>query len=277
MTQMKSPPIVLTIAGSDSCGGAGIQADLKTFSALGTYGASVITALTAQNTRGVSAIHRVPGEFITQQMEAVFSDLDIRAVKIGMVGSAQAVGAIAEGLRRWCRVPVVLDPVMVATSGDALLEPEAEVILIQELVGLADIVTPNIREVARLLGEGVARNEDELESQARAIAALGAKAVLVTGGEGSGAKAVDFFYDGEDFRGLSVARVATKNTHGTGCTLSSAIAANLAHGFELVEAVRGAKAYITQALVYADMLDIGEGAGPVNHFWAAWGFESDEV
>lgn len=263
-------PIALTIAGSDSSGGAGIQADLKTFSALGVYGASVITALTAQNTQGVSSIHQVPGEFVTAQLDAVFADLDTRAVKIGMVGAAGQAEAIAKKLETLDDIHVVLDPVMVATSGDALLEPDAEGILRNDLLPLADIITPNLQEAARLLDIPVAADETEMRAQARDLHEMGPSAVLIKGGHGKGAEALDILFDGTRYDRVIANRINTKNTHGTGCTLSSAIAACLAHGASMRDAVFRAKAYITDALAHADELQIGQGAGPVHHFHALW-------
>lgn len=271
-------PIALTIAGSDSSGGAGIQADLKTFSALGVYGASVITALTAQNTQGVSGIHHVPGAFVTAQLDAVFADLDVKAVKIGMVGSAEPAQAIAAKLDTLDGVPIVLDPVMVATSGDVLLEPDAEEIVRNALLPLADVITPNLQEAARLLGVPVAVDETEMRAQARTLHDMGPSAVLIKGGHGQGAEALDILFDGTRYDRVVARRIDTKNTHGTGCTLSSAIAACLAHGANFRDAAFRAKIYITDALAHADNLQIGRGAGPVHHFHALWRvFEETQV
>lgn len=263
-------PIALTIAGSDSSGGAGIQADLKTFSAFGVYGASVITALTAQNTRGVDAVHTVPGDFVAAQLEAVFSDLDLKAIKVGMVGSAGAASAVAEKLERVNDIPIVVDPVMVATSGDSLLESEAEDVLRNDLIPFAYLLTPNLHEAARLLDHPVASDETEMRAQARALHDSGPSAVLVKGGHGTGQEVVDIFFDGTRFDRIAVPRIETKNTHGTGCTLSSAIAACLAQGASLRDSVFRAKAYLSGALAHADALDIGSGSGPVHHFHALW-------
>jgi len=265
-----SIPNVLTIAGSDSGGGAGIQADLKTFAALRTYGASAITAVTVQNTQGVRAVHQVPPDMIAGQIAAVFEDLDIAAIKIGMIGDAEAIAAVASALERAPRVPVVLDPVMVAASGDALLAPGAEAALKQRLLSHADVLTPNLPEAARLLDVEPAGDEAAMRAQAEALAALGPKAVLIKGGHGTGDEALDILFDGSDFARFTALRVATKNVHGTGCTLSSAIAALLARGFGLHEAVRQAKTYLTSALAEADKLNVGQGAGPLNHFYAMW-------
>jgi hydroxymethylpyrimidine/phosphomethylpyrimidine kinase len=268
-------PIALTIAGSDSSGGAGIQADLKTFAALGVYGASVITALTAQNTRRVAAIHAVPGAFITAQLDAVFDDLDIKAIKIGMIGTAEAVNAVADKMAALRGIPIILDPVMVATSGDALLESGAEQALRERLIPLAGLITPNLHETARLLGdEQVAADEQQMRDRAAALLELGAKAVLIKGGHGEGAEAVDILATGDAVIRLTAPRIATGNTHGTGCTLSSAIAAGLAKGASMEDTCTRAKAYLTGALTAADALNVGQGAGPVHHFFDLWDKDS---
>lgn len=263
-------PIALTIAGSDSSGGAGIQADLKTFSALGVYGASVIAALTAQNTTGVSAIHAVPAEFIRAQMDAVFADLAIGAVKIGMLGNEAAILAVADALGRWQGAPIILDPVMVAGSGDPLLDQGAEFALRAHLLPIAQIVTPNLPEAARLLGAAEAVDETMMVRQGELLLSLGPKAVLMKGGHGGGREAVDIFLDGTNIVRLAADRIRTKNTHGTGCTLAAAIAAFLARGGTMLDAVREAKVYLTNALIQADNLTIGHGRGPVHHFHALW-------
>ncbi len=263
-------PIAVTIAGSDSGGGAGIQADLKTFSALGVYGASVIAALTAQNTKGVTGIHDVPPEFITAQIDAVFSDLAVSAVKIGMLSRPATIRAVAAGLDRWSARNVVLDPVMVATSGDRLLAPEAIDVLRRELIPRALVITPNLPEVAALLDTAVAESEGEMRAQGERLLALGAKAVLIKGGHGTGPEATDLLITSAGITRHAVLRIDTRNTHGTGCTLSSAIAAELAKGRELGVAVTNAKAYLTAALAAADRLTIGSGHGPVHHFHAWW-------
>jgi hydroxymethylpyrimidine/phosphomethylpyrimidine kinase len=262
--------IAVTIAGSDSGGGAGIQADLKTFSALGVYGASVITALTAQNTRGVAAIHDVPPAFVAAQIDAVFSDLAVDAVKIGMLARAGVIAAVAAGLDRWQATNVVLDPVMVASSGDNLLAPDAIDVLKRELLSRARVVTPNLPEAAALLGTSVAADETEMQAQAERILALGVQAVLIKGGHGTGPESVDVLFDGASVTRFATRRIATRNTHGTGCTLSSAIAAGLAKGQDLAAAVRAAKDYVTAAIAAADRLAIGKGHGPVHHFHAMW-------
>jgi hydroxymethylpyrimidine/phosphomethylpyrimidine kinase len=262
--------IAVTIAGSDSGGGAGIQADLKTFSALGVYGASVITALTAQNTRGVQGIHDVPPAFIGGQIDSVFSDLAVRAVKIGMLSQPAVIEAVAAGLARHGAERVVLDPVMVAASGDPLLAPEAVETLRTTLIPRALLVTPNLPEAAAILGEGVVETEDAMRAQAERIMALGPRAVLVKGGHASGPESVDVLIGPDGVHRFSGIRVATRNTHGTGCTLSSAIAAGLAKGAGLLDAVEAAKAYISAAIAASDRLAIGHGHGPVHHFHRWW-------
>ncbi|WP_338828147.1 bifunctional hydroxymethylpyrimidine kinase/phosphomethylpyrimidine kinase [Bradyrhizobium sp. 27S5] len=259
-------PVALTIAGSDSSGGAGIQADLKSFAALGVFGASAITALTAQNTRGVSGIHPVPAAFVTAQIDAVFSDLDVGAVKIGMVAQAETIAAIADGLKRWAPRHIVLDPVMVATSGDRLLAAEAVDALRTMLFPLASLITPNLPEAAALLNEPIASSEADVARQGRQLLAMGCRAVLVKGGHGHGAESIDYLIDGERSIALAAPRIATSNTHGTGCSLSSAIAAGLAKGEAMESAVRNAKAWITDAIAAADRFAVGHGHGPVHHF-----------
>jgi len=261
---------ILTIAGSDSGGGAGIQADLKTFSALGVYGASVVAALTAQNTRGVTGIHDVPAAFVTAQIDAVFSDLQVGAVKIGMVSRAPVIAAIADGLTRWKQQKIVLDPVMVATSGDRLLSPDAIDVLKRKLLPMALLITPNLPEAAALLEAPTARSEGEMREQAERLLKLGPQAVLIKGGHDTGAESVDLLVEPTAVTRLAADRILTQNTHGTGCTLSSAIAAGLAKGLALAEAVRAAKAYVTDALVAGQGLKIGSGHGPVHHFHAWW-------
>lgn len=259
-------PIALTIAGSDSSGGAGIQADLKTFAALGVFGASVITALTAQNTQGVSGIHQVPAAFVTAQIDAVFSDLAVGAVKIGMVAQVENIDAIVAGLKRWSPKHVVLDPVMVATSGDRLLAAEAVEALRTKLIPLAAVITPNLPEAAALLDEPVATSEAAIASQGRRLLALGCAAVLIKGGHGQGAESTDYLIGPAGTIALPARRVATKNTHGTGCSLSSAIAAGLAKGDDMEAAVRNAKAWVSAAIAAADRFSVGHGHGPIHHF-----------
>jgi hydroxymethylpyrimidine/phosphomethylpyrimidine kinase len=263
-------PIAVTIAGSDSGGGAGIQADLKTFSALGVYGASVVTALTSQNTKGVTGIHDVPPDFITAQIDAVFSDLDVRAVKIGMLSQPAVIEAVAAGLDRWNANNIVLDPVMVATSGDRLLNPDAIDVLKRVLIPRALVITPNLPEAAALLDEPLARNEDEMLAQAGRLRDRGARAVLIKGGHGQSAESVDMLVLASSFTRLATPRIDTRNTHGTGCTLSSAIAAGLAKGLDLVTAAREAKVYVSDAIAAANRLAVGSGHGPVHHFHRWW-------
>ena len=261
-----SMPVALTIAGSDSSGGAGIQADLKTFAALGVYGASVITALTAQNTKGVRGIHDVPADFVAAQLDAVFGDLDVMAVKIGMVSRRDIIEAIVKGLDRWKPKYAVVDPVMVATSGDRLLSPDAVDAMRKMLFPRATIITPNLPEAAALLDAELAVSESEIEAQGRRLLAFGCPAVLIKGGHGEGAESVDFLVMNDSVVRLAASRVATKNTHGTGCTLSSAVAAGLAKGESLEAAVRAAKSYVSAAIAAADRLGVGHGHGPVHHF-----------
>jgi len=259
-------PIALTIAGSDSSGGAGVQEDLKSFAALGVYGASVITALTAQNTRGVSGIHLVPPAFVTAQMDAVFGDLDVKAVKIGMVAQPAAIDAIAAALTRWSPANIVLDPVMVATSGDRLLSVDAVAGLRKKLIPRAALITPNLAEAAALLDEPVASSEAAIADQGKRLLAMGCPAVLIKGGHGQGAESIDYLFGANGTIALPAPRIITENTHGTGCSLSSAIAALLAKGEALETAVRHAKAWVTAAIAAADRLDIGHGHGPIHHF-----------
>ncbi|MXQ10844.1 bifunctional hydroxymethylpyrimidine kinase/phosphomethylpyrimidine kinase [Microvirga makkahensis] len=262
--------IAVTIAGSDSGGGAGIQADIKTFSALGVYGASVITALTAQNTLGVQGIHDVPPEFVAQQIDSVFSDLAIGAVKIGMLSRPAVIESVAHGLERHATERVVLDPVMIAASGDRLLVPQAVETLKQALLPKALLVTPNLPEAAALLEEPMADDERTMCRQAERILALGPAAVLMKGGHGTGAQSVDILVDAQGMRRFAAPRVATRNTHGTGCTLSSAIAAGLAKGLPLADAVAAGKHFIGAAIRASSTLEIGNGHGPVHHFHAYW-------
>ncbi len=263
-------PIAVTIAGSDSGGGAGIQADLKTFSALGVYGASVIAALTAQNTLGVTAIHDVPPEFVSAQIDAVYSDLHVRATKIGMLSRPATIEAVADGLDRHKVRNAVLDPVMVAASGSRLLAQDAQTSLVKLLFPRALLVTPNLHEAAVLLDVPVAKNETEMREQGERIHALGAPAVLIKGGHAEAPEAVDLLIDASGVKRLSGNRYRTMNTHGTGCTLSSAIAAGLAQGMTLESAVTRAKTYVGAAIAAADQLSVGHGHGPVHHFHELW-------
>lgn len=261
--------IALTIAGSDSGGGAGIQADLKTFSALGVYGASVVTAITAQNTQGVRAVEDISPAAIAAQIDAVLDDMAVGGVKVGMVSREETIAVIAERLAARGVRPV-LDPVMVATSGDRLLQPQAIDALRTRLLPLAALVTPNLPEAALLTGTAVAAGEEEMAVQARAIVAAGAGAALVKGGHAGGADSVDILFDGSETLRLSAPRIATPNTHGTGCTLSAAVAAGLAKGLTLREAVREAKDYLHGALAAGAALRVGRGRGPVHHFHRWW-------
>jgi hydroxymethylpyrimidine/phosphomethylpyrimidine kinase len=259
-------PIALTIAGSDSSGGAGVQADLKTFAALGVYGASVITALTAQNTTGVSGIHQIPADFVTAQIDAVFGDLDVKSIKIGMVAQRATIEAIVAGLSRWSPTHVVLDPVMVATSGDHLLARDAVDALRTKLIPRASLLTPNLPEAAALLEEAVAESETAIARQGERLLAMGCRAVLIKGGHGQGSESIDYLFTGSGTVMLAAPRIATQNTHGTGCSLSSAIAAGLAKGENLESAVRAAKTWIGAAIAAADRLGVGHGHGPLHHF-----------
>ena len=262
--------IAVTIAGSDSSGGAGIQADLKTFAALGVYGASVVTALTAQNTRGVAGIHDVPPDFIGAQIDAVFSDLLVDAVKVGMLSTVATIEAVTAGLDRHGQTKIVLDPVMVATSGDRLLEPDAVDMLVRVLIPRAMVITPNLPEAAALLGRPIAENEAAMRGQAERLILLGAKAVLIKGGHGTGEESVDLLVGRDTVLRLAAPRIATNSTHGTGCTLSSAVAAGLAKGLPLADAAREAKDYVTAAISAASRLTVGSGHGPVHHFHRWW-------
>lgn len=262
---------VLTIAGSDSSGGAGIQADLKTFAANGCYGMSVITALTAQNTQGVSGIHAAPVEFVAKQIDAVLSDIGADAVKIGMLFSPELIETVARKLGEYRVSRIVLDPVMVAQSGDKLLRDDAVEALKMHLIPLADVLTPNLPEAEVLLGRRIQRPA-EMEAAAEDLAKLGCRNVLVKGGHGEGQGSDDCLVTGPERRVVWLAgeRIDTRNNHGTGCTLSSAIAAHLAKGDDVEAAVRHAKDYITGAIRAGADYRIGHGHGPVHHFWRTW-------
>ncbi|MCE9595067.1 MAG: bifunctional hydroxymethylpyrimidine kinase/phosphomethylpyrimidine kinase [Planctomycetes bacterium] len=263
-------PIALTIAGSDSSGGAGIQADLKTFSALGVYGASVITALTAQNTVAVSAIHDPPVEFVAAQLDSVFEDLEIDAVKLGMLSRAAVIECVGAKLDQWKAKNVVLDPVMISKSGARLLDPRAVEALKSVLFPRALVVTPNLPEAAALIGIPEIEVHAQPESACRALIELGARAVVLKGGHAGGRFSEDLFHDGKNWMRLPAQRIATENTHGTGCSLSSAIAAHLARGAPLERAVALAKDWLTEAITGAREWKIGKGHGPVHHFHAIW-------
>lgn len=267
---------VLSIAGSDPSGGAGIQADLKAFSARGTYGMAVLTALTAQNTQGVTAIHALPPDFVIAQIEAIFSDIRVDAVKIGMIANAGIAEAVADTLARLAAdTPIVLDPVMVAKGGSPLLAPDAMRAVIDRLMPLATLVTPNLPEAAALLGEPVASTREHMADQAGRLLRCGPKTVLIKGGHLEVEDSPDVLAEDSGLAWLEGRRIATRNTHGTGCTLSSAIAAELAKGASTGDAVRGAKAYLAKAIGASDMLDVGSGHGPVHHFIELW--EDDSV
>lgn len=254
-------PNVLSIAGSDPSGGAGIQADLKTFAALGVYGMAAITSLTAQNTRGVAGVADVPPEFVARQIEAIFADVRVDAVKIGMLSNADIIHAVAQMIERYNPPHVILDPVMVATSGDSLIAGDAVEAMKSRLIPLCDVLTPNIPEGEKLLRKAVL----DVEVAARELRNLGAGAVFLKGGHLKGDNATDLLVwdDGAEF--LDAPRIQTKNTHGTGCTLSSAMAGFLARGLPLREACWAAKNFVSSAIIYADELDVGSGAGPLHH------------
>ena len=261
---MKKLNIAMTIAGSDSSGGAGIQADIKTISAHGVYAASVITAVTVQNTQKVYDIQEIKPDIVAGQIQCLFDDLSIDAVKIGMVSSISLIDAIAATLKANTLPPVVVDPVMISKSGYALLKKEAQDALVKQLFPLAEVLTPNIHEACALIGKEI-RTISEMKDAARRICDLGAAKVVIKGGHLDHEKAVDILYDGQAFESLESPRFDTPNTHGTGCTFSSAIAANLALGKPFFEAVSLAKTYITGAIKNA--LAIGCGHGPTHHFY----------
>lgn len=260
-------PKAMTIAGSDSGGGAGIQADLKTFSALGVYGSSTLTAITAQNTVGVTMVHEIPIDIIVAQIDAVLSDIGADAVKTGMLASSAIVETVAQEMERHQVSRLVVDPVMVAKSGDRLLREDAVEALRTRLIPLAAVVTPNIPEAEALTGLKIETDED-VRRAAEAIVQLGARAVVVKGGHREG-PATDLFYDGVRFQEFSAPRIDTVNTHGTGCTFASAVAAGLAKGLEVVESVELAKDYVTEAIRRS--FPVGHGHGPLHHFYKWWG------
>ncbi|MEM7752186.1 MAG: bifunctional hydroxymethylpyrimidine kinase/phosphomethylpyrimidine kinase [Pseudomonadota bacterium] len=263
-------PIALTIAGSDSGGGAGIQADLKAMSALGVYGASVITAVTAQNTRAVTAVEGVSLPVIAAQIAAVLDDLEVAAIKIGMLATPEIIQTVSDALVGHAG-PIVLDPVMIAKSGDALLQDDAVVTLRSVLLPRATILTPNLPEAARLLGAEAADGRDAMVVQGQTLAAMGPQAVLMKGGHGGGDVCTDLLVNADTVLAeLTAPRLATRNTHGTGCTLSSSIAAGLAKGLPAVDAVTAAHTYLQGAIRAADTLTIGSGHGPVHHFHEVW-------
>ncbi|CEH00251.1 Phosphomethylpyrimidine kinase/ hydroxymethylpyrimidine phosphokinase [Propionibacterium freudenreichii] len=272
-TAATRPPVALTIAGSDSSGGAGIQADLKSFSALGAYGMSVIVALTAQNTTGVTGVLATPPEFVTAQLDAVTSDIRLDAVKVGMLASAELATTVRDGLAALRAatpdLPIVVDPVMVATSGAHLL-PDDAVEALRGVLRHASLITPNLPEAAVLLDEPQANGVDEMIGQATRLLELGPERVLVKGGHGHGAESVDVLASADDVQVLHAPRIDTVNTHGTGCSLSSAIAALRPQRDSWDAAVRDAKDWLSGAIAHADALDIGAGGGPVHHFYRWW-------
>ncbi|MCQ4631508.1 bifunctional hydroxymethylpyrimidine kinase/phosphomethylpyrimidine kinase [Shinella sp. CPCC 100929] len=261
---------ILSIAGSDPSGGAGIQADLKTFAARGTYGMAVLTALTAQNTQGVSGVHLVPPAFVAAQIAEVFSDVRVDAVKIGMIASAEISEAVANSLSSRRGLPIVLDPVMVAKGGAPLLAREAVEALTRRLLPRATVLTPNLPEAAALLGEAEAIDRAGMEDQARRLLALGPKAVLLKGGHLPGTESPDVLATPDRLHWFEGVRVLTRNTHGTGCSLSSAIAAELGKGRTLADAAAAAKSFIAGAVRTSDALSVGSGHGPLHHFHALW-------
>jgi hydroxymethylpyrimidine/phosphomethylpyrimidine kinase len=264
IADVSTPPVALTIAGSDSGAGAGIQADLKTFAALGVYGVSAITAITAQNTQGVSAVEVLSADIVRAQIRAVVADFPVRAAKTGMLATAELVGVVAAAIRE-LRIPnLVVDPVMVAKSGDALLAPDAVESLKTTLLPLAAVVTPNLPEAEALAGM-VIRSESDAEEAARRIAALGPAAVVVKGGHADSVDIVDVLFDGVTVRRFTQPRVPGSDTHGTGCTFAAAVAAHLARGRSLADAVPVAQRYIAGAIASAPRL--GQGHGPMDHFW----------
>jgi hydroxymethylpyrimidine kinase/phosphomethylpyrimidine kinase len=266
-------PNVLSIAGSDPSGGAGIQADLKTFSALGCYGMAVVTALTAQNTRQVIAVHTPPAEFVAQEIDAIFADVKVAAVKIGMLGTGAIAAAVAARLAVHKPPFVVLDPVLAATSGDCLATPDLVSAIRDSLLPHVTLITPNLPEAARLAEMPMVRDSTGMGHLAVRLHACGASAVLVKGGHLAGTEAQDVLFDGFAEHVYSTERIATENTHGTGCTLSAAIAAYLAKGMDLRAAVGAAKDYLNGALRESSALTVGHGHGPVHHFWRLWAEE----
>ncbi|SFE54995.1 hydroxymethylpyrimidine kinase /phosphomethylpyrimidine kinase [Sulfitobacter brevis] len=259
-------PNVLSIAGSDPSGGAGIQADIKAISANGAFAMAAITALTAQNTQSVSDIHLVPPAFVQAQIAAIFADIRVDAIKVGMIANARIAAAVADAVQAHSKIPLVLDPVMVAKGGAPLLQPDAVAALRARLLPLATLLTPNLPEAAHLLGTTAATNRAEMVEQGRALCALGPAAVLMKGGHLGGTDSPDCLVAAAEVRWFEAPRTATSNTHGTGCTLSSALAAHLAKGRALPDAVAAAKAYVASAIANADALDVGTGHGPTHHF-----------
>ena len=263
-------PNVLSIAGSDPSGGAGIQADIKAISANGAFAMAAITALTAQNTQGVKAIHLVPPDFVKGQIAAIFEDIRVDAVKIGMIANAGIAAAVAQSLQAQTGIPIVLDPVMIAKGGEALLQSDAVNTLRDALLPMATLLTPNLPEAAHLLGTKPAATRAEMAAQGRALCTLGPQAVLMKGGHLDGAESPDCLTTTDDVTWFEAVRTQTVNTHGTGCSLSSALAAQLAHGRTPTAATTAAKSYVANALAHADALSVGSGHGPTHHFAALY-------
>jgi len=265
----KQIPVVLTIAGSDSGGGAGIQADIKAISATGSYACSAITAITAQNTQGVQGIFPIPLEHVALQLDVLFSDLNICAVKVGMLADADIIKVVASKLQQYQPKFLVIDPVMVATSGDLLLQSDAIETLKHYLLPMADLITPNLPEAAALTGSPTLTDSSQVQAMIADLRTLGARAILLKGGHlEDDENSTDFLIFADRVETFSAKRIATRHTHGTGCTLSSAIASYLAQGQDLCQAVAQAKAYISEAIAHADQLSVGQGRGPVHHFYA---------
>ena len=261
----------LTIAGSDPSGGAGIQADLKTFSALGVYGMSAITALTVQNTQGVTGVHLLPPTFVQGQIKSVFADIEVHAVKVGMIATADIASAVAETLKEVASsTNIVIDPVMVAKGGSPLLAPEAVSSLTKELLPLATVITPNLEEAAALLNLPVAKDRSEMVEQAKRLLDLGVQQVLLKGGHLSTPESPDLWVGSTGQQWFESKRIDTVNTHGTGCTLSSAVAAHLALGHSISDSISRSKSYVSKAIAKADQLNIGHGHGPTHHFHSIW-------
>ncbi len=265
---------VLSIAGSDPSGGAGIQADLKVFSAMKVYGMAVITALTAQNTTGVSMVKAQDGNFVAEQIRMVFSDIDVHAVKIGMISNAEIAGSIADSLSAVCDVPVILDPVMIAKGGASLLAPETILTLRDKLVPIAEIITPNLPEAAALLDCDEATSIDDMMDQAKMLLSLGPKAIYLKGGHLGGDDSPDILMTKRNVETLEGVRIDTQNTHGTGCSLSAALAACRGRNLEVIEAAKVSKEYISKAIAIADQMNVGRGHGPIHHFHALWKIEN---
>lgn len=266
-TAVAQSVVAMTIAGSDSGGGAGIQADLKTMTALGVYGASAICALTAQNTRGVQGVELVSPAFVVAQIDSILSDIDVRAAKTGMLANAAIVTAVADRMAQAAHIPLVVDPVMIATSGDSLLTPDSVDAVRKKLLPRARVITPNLPEAAALLGGKEAKSGEDVVAQARALMAFGSRAVLVKDGHGTGAEVADVLIDGDNVHVFKKPRMQATNTHGTGCTLSAAIASYLALGHDLPAAVEKAQDYVWNAIRAGQTLGVGHGHGPVDHLW----------